>query len=112
MKKSVSINGQFITIDEEIKIDLVYKTSACLILENKIITVLENYTPSNENVKCFGYDGELIWTIEAGKWPENRECPVTGIWLKNDKLFVYRWCGFEQEIDLNSGKELHCEFTK
>ena len=111
---SISINGQFIEIDERIVIDLGYKLLASLILPDKIILVLDwrKYAPSDENVKCYGYDGELIWTIDAGNWPEDYGCPASGIGLEDGKLMVYRMCGFDQEIDMNTGKELNCEFTK
>ncbi|MCJ8288412.1 MAG: hypothetical protein HRT58_00155 [Crocinitomicaceae bacterium] len=116
MKKmhTISRNGQFIKIDETTSIELDTKTTASLILPENIIVVLDwmEYSPINQNVKCFDYNGNLIWNIDPGDWPEERDCPVTGIWLDDNKIMVYRSCGFEQEIDLKNGKELRCEFTK
>lgn len=114
MTQAIAINGQFIEIDETIKIDFGFEVKASLILFNKLILVLDpnNYSPINENVVCLNSNGDKIWTIEYGEWPENRDCPVTGIWWRNNKLFVYRRCGIEQEIDVNNGKELNSELIK
>lgn len=111
---SISINGQFIRINEKINIDLKCKIHASLIWNNLIFVILDarEYKIANENVQCFSFDGKLNWTIEAGNWPENKSCPVTGIWTIEGKLMVYRSCGFEQEIDPLTGKELSMEFTK
>jgi hypothetical protein len=103
MYKSISLKGQSVEIDGKRVIELGYNTYACLISANDLIFVLDDCLAPNENFKCYGFDGKLKWTIEPGNWPEKHDCPVTGIWMENNNLFVYRRCGFEQQIELSKG---------
>ncbi len=111
---SISINGQFISIDDQYSIDLGCNVTASVVLQDKLIVVLNwrEHETRNENVQCYNSEGKLLWTITPGNWPEDGDCPVTGIWFTNNKLMVYRICGFEQEIDVETGAELNCDFTK
>ncbi len=65
----------------------------------------------DRNVHCLSIEGKLLWKIGARAYP-NGPSSVSGIYIENDKLFAYRFCGFEEEIDLTTGKILSSELIK
>lgn len=95
-------NQLIFTFEEEIE-DAIYVNDKAIVCVNS--------NKSNKNVFCLNLKGEIEWTIEALDYP-NEECPVTGITLKGDTLFVYRWCGIEDEININDGSVISSDFVK
>jgi hypothetical protein len=82
-------------------------------IDNDIIILFESEkeSNSNNNVTCLMENGEVKWIIDYHKYP-NKFCPVTNIYKNGDFLYVYRRCGIEEKVDINSGQILESELIK
>lgn len=84
-----------------------------IIISNKFVIVrLETKNYENDiNVFGYSFEGKFLWQIEAGDYP-NGKSKVSGIYVEGVKFFAYRFSGFEEEIDLETGKILNSVLIK
>ncbi|MDR5591667.1 hypothetical protein [Christiangramia sp. SM2212] len=66
---------------------------------------------SNSNLVLLDQDYELKWTIQSKKYPRDF-CPIIDFEYSESKIVVYRQCGIEETIDINTGKILKSELVK
>ena len=113
MSNSIFINEAFLTFKGSVVVELKYSVKSSLIISDMIFLVLN--IPSehfeNRNVVCYNMDGKLIWNIIAGEYPREY-CPVTGISEIDNQLVVYRRCGIEEVINIESGVIISSELIK
>ena len=62
----------------------------------------------NRNVFCVDKKENIIWQIEEfSLYPGNvKNCPYTDIQIREGRLVLCNWCGFESIMDADTGKIL------
>ena len=65
-----------------------------------------------ENVRGFGTDGQMLWTIESIPSPSQDSNPYVRIRAENGKLWASDWKGMDYLIDPETGRHLDRTFRK
>ena len=82
------------------------------IYENHIyIIIYPEGNNINNNLECYDFMGKLKWKVNEKIYP-NVFCPVENVYLINNKLFIYRKCGIEEEVNILNGEILSSELIK
>lgn len=113
MNTSIKTIERKIYINEKL-IELEYPVLSFLIYgNNKIIILLDfkNDIEKDNNVYCLDEFGEILWKIQSGNYP-NGKSNISSIYVLENKLFVYRNCGIEEEINVNNGLVKNSELIK
>lgn len=55
------------------------------------------------NIWAFDSKGKLVWKVDPPTIRTDRTNPYTSVFERNGKIFGGNWCGYDFEIDLESG---------
>ena len=89
----------------KIKTKIEYQGKVFFLVEDKRLQ-------TNLNVFCYENES-LLWQIgQIQRGYPRVVCPVSGMRMDRDKLMVYRWCGIEEEINMENGQVISSEFIK
>ncbi len=97
-------------------IEFPIKVRKALRIKNLVLVLLApkgELTP-NRNIFCYDLSGNLIWEIEEFR-PDliDEGRAYSGLWIEPDgRVLAYNTCGFDVEVDLETGKISNFEFTK
>jgi hypothetical protein len=104
-RKSISFGESILEFDEPL-------SEVIIVARKYIVFRIDTETQENDrNVFCYGFDGVLQWIIVANDYPDGKS-QVSSIYMMNGKLYAFRYCGVEEEINLNNGEILHSELIK
>jgi hypothetical protein len=81
-----------------------------IVIESRLIILLSPKI-GNCNMICTDLFGDLLWQVSCGKYPDEL-CEITNISFRDGQLLCYRFCGFEETIDPNTGQIVDSKFTK
>jgi hypothetical protein len=112
MKFKIEHNQLMIETDDQINLVEIKKRVDLNESEDTVLFLEDNsFFEAPCNLICIANNPTLKWVIEKKEYPENR-FEISNIYIEGDKLFVYRYIGIEEEIDIQNGKIISSELIK
>ena len=109
----VTFSGSELTIGTN-HVELPRTIESAVEIDEIVAVLLEPVagTTVAENVRGFGADGRLLWTIESIPSPSRDSNPYVRIRTENGKLWASDWKGMDYLIDPETGRHLDRTFRK
>ena len=108
-----SVSGSELVLGEN-RVELPRAIESVVEIDELVAVLLEPAADATvaENVRGFGTDGRMLWTIERIPSPSRDANPYVRIRAENGNLWASDWKGMEYLIDPETGRHLDRTFRK